>query len=199
VAPHKKKAEDEYAHLVLIDESGFLLSPLVRRSLAPRGQTPIYRPKTKQRQKVSAIAALSLSPARQHLGLYFRTYANAYVDSAKAADFLEELLRHLRGRVIVLWDGGQMHKGPAIRRVLERHPRLTLERLPPYAPDLNPVEHLWNYLKYVQLANFVPSSLYVLHAHVEAEFELVQEDQARLRTFWQASELPFPEKVTLVS
>ena len=70
--------------------------------------------------------------------------------------FLRGLLRHLRGRVIVIWDGGSNHKGPAIREVLRTFPRLHLERLPGYAPDLNPVEMIWAYLKHGRLANFVP-------------------------------------------
>lgn len=72
------------------------------------------------------------------------------------AEFLRELLRHLRGKVIVIWDNGSMHKGEAIRGVLRDFPRLSLERLPPYAPDLNPVEWLWSYLKYGEMANFAP-------------------------------------------
>ena len=63
---------------------------------------------------------------------------------------------HLRGKVIVIWDDGPMHKGEPIREVLRQFPRLTLEPLPAYAPDLNPVEQLWNYLKYTELPNFAP-------------------------------------------
>ena len=58
--------------------------------------------------------------------------------------------------MIVVWDGGSNHKGPVIRELLRRFPRLHLERLPGYAPDLNPVEMLWSYLKYGLMANFVP-------------------------------------------
>jgi hypothetical protein len=109
------------------------MAPLVRRSQAPRGQPLLLEQPGKHREKVSVIAALTVSPVRQHLGLYLQTFPNAYVDSAKAAAFLEELLKHLRGKVIVVWDRGQMHRGSTIRRVLARYPRLTLEDLPAYA------------------------------------------------------------------
>jgi transposase len=183
----------------LIDEGGFLMAPLVRRSLAPRGQTPVYAVAAAHRQKVSTIAALTLSPVRHHAGLYFQTHPNAYINQEKAAAFLEELLRHLRGKVIVIWDRGPMHRGPAIRAVLARYPRLSLEALPAYAPDLNPVEMLWNHLKYADLANFVPQGLWHLHSAVQTGLEIVQEDQERLHSFFAASGLPFTEEVTLVS
>jgi putative transposase len=199
VGADKKKAHQDNAHIVLIDESGLLMAPVVRRSQAPRGQTPVVKHKAKQREKVSLIAALSLSPVQRHLGLYFQTYPNDYVDNAKAAEFLRQLLRHLRGRVIVVWDGGPMHRGPALRRLLQRHPRLTLEKLPAYAPELNPVEYLWNYLKYTLLANFAPSSVGLLHAVAEADLEWIGHDQQRLRSFYEASGLGLPEKVTLAA
>jgi transposase len=152
-----------------------------------------------RRDKVSAIAALSLSPVRQHLGLYFRTVPYGYITAPAAADFLEELLQHLRGQVIVVWDRGPIHKGPALRRLLQRFPRLRVEYLPAYAPDLNPVEQLWNHLKYDQLANLVPSSVLHLDCLVQATLEVAGQDQQRLRSFYRASELPFPEPMAFAS
>ena len=55
-----------------------------------------------------------------------------------------------------VWDGGGNHKGPAIRELLRRNKRLTPERLPAYAPDLNPVEVVWSWLKFGELAKHVP-------------------------------------------
>jgi transposase len=173
------------------------LAPLLRRSQAPRGHTPICEQPGGHRDKVSTIAGLSLSPLRQHLGLYFQTFPYAYVTAPAAADFVEELLKQLRGKVIVVWDRGPIHRGPALRQLLKRFPRLSVEYLPAYAPDLNPVEHLWNHLKYDQLANFVPSSVLHLNCLVQATLEVAAEDQQRLRSFYAASELPFPQLVAL--
>ena len=55
---------------------------------------------------------------------------------------MRQLLRHLRGKVIVIWDRGNMHRGDPIRQLLRDYPRLSIEELPPYAPDLNPVEQV---------------------------------------------------------
>ena len=92
VAADKKSAARRRAHLVLIDESGFLMSPLVRRTLAPRGQTPILKTKAAHREKVSVAAALTISPRRHRLGLYWRTFREDFVNAERAADFLRGLL-----------------------------------------------------------------------------------------------------------
>jgi transposase len=70
--------------------------------------------------------------------------------------------------VIVVWDGGPMHKGEPIRKLCADYPRLQLERLPPYAPDLNPVEYLWSHLKYGKMANFVPDDVFQLDTVLNA-------------------------------
>src|SRR3954447_15634867 len=156
LAAHSKKVAAWQAHLVLIDETGFFLNPLVRRTLAPRGQTPVLQTWGRHRDKVSVIAGLSVSPVRRRVGLYFRTDPDSYITAEAAADFLRDLLRHIRGRVVVVWDNGANHKGPAVRALLRRTRRLHLEALPPYAPDLNPVEAVWSYVKHGRLPNFVP-------------------------------------------
>ena len=99
MAQDKKSARRQRAHLVLIDESGFLMSPLVRRTLAPRGHTPILKTKGSRREKVSITAAMTVSPKRRRLGLYWRTFPRDYVTGERSADFLRYLLRHLRGKV----------------------------------------------------------------------------------------------------
>lgn len=178
---------------MLIDESGLMMAPLVRRTQAPRGQTPVLRQKGSHRDRVSVIAALSYPPVRSCPTLYFQTLPRAYVNGERAAVFLQHVLRHVRGPVIVLWDRGSMHKGPAIRKLQAKFPRLSIENLPPYAPELNPVEDLWNYLKYDELANYLPESVDGLHAKVVEELHRLQKDRRRLTTFLSMSELPLSE------
>jgi transposase len=178
--------------LVLLDESGMLLSPLVRRTLAPQGQTPILLHKAKHREKVSLIAALTISPKKQNQGLYFSSLVNDSFDNVGVAWFMRQLLKHLRGPVMLVWDRGAMHRGPAIRKLLDDYPRLALESLPPYAPELNPVEQVWNYLKWSRLCNFAPSDCNELDQVAFQELHSVRKDKDRLRSFWDGSELPWP-------
>src|SRR4030042_2543708 len=111
MAPHQKKPRRRGAQLVVIDESGVLMSPLVRRTWAVRGQTPVLVQRSGHREKVSVAAALWLSPRRDRLGLFFRTLVKDYFDNTTSAMFVEMLVRKLRGPVVAVWDGGTMHKG----------------------------------------------------------------------------------------
>jgi putative transposase len=198
VAAHQKKARRQGARIALIDESGLLMAPLVRRTWAPRGQTPHLDQSGGPRQKVSVAAAIWLSPRRDRLGLYFKTLPNGYFDNWYMAAFLEAMLRELAGRFVVVWDGGTMHKGDPIRQ-LESHfaDRLSLEALPPWAPMLCPVEPLWGWLKYDQLCNFAPQDIPQLNERTIAELTAVHENQTFLRNLFHASELPLPR--TLLS
>jgi hypothetical protein len=192
VAAHQKKARRQGAHIALIDESGLLMAPLVRRTWALRGQAPVLD-QCGTRQKVSVAAALWLSPRRERLGLCFQTLPNGYFDNWYVAAFLEAMLRELAGRFVVVWDGGTMHRGDPIRQLTSHFAdRLSVEDLPPWAPMLNPVEPLWGWLKYDQLCNFAPHDALELDGRVVAELTAIQDDQVFLRNLYHASELPLP-------
>jgi hypothetical protein len=184
----------------VIDESGLLMAPLVRRTRAPRGQTPKLVQRSGKREKVSVAAAVWLSPARDRPGLFARTLVDGYFDNWSSAAFLEALLQEVPGRVVVIWDGGSMHKGDPINQLQGvMSDRLSLERFPPYSPQLSPVEPLWSWLKYSRLCNFAPQDAIQLDGRIHAELSAIQDDQELLRGFWHASDLPLPRPLTLLS
>jgi transposase len=194
LAAHSKKAFDENAHLVLIDETGVLTAPLVRRTLAPRGQTPILRQKGAHREKVSVIAALTLAPKRQRFGLYFKALPKGSFNAVQIAAFLRDLLRQLRGRVIIVWDNATTHRGPVIQKLLRKFPRLWLENFPPYAPDLNPVEQIWTWLKWSKLANYPAENANAIQRRVCPTLSGCRHKHQQLRSFFEASNLPLPQR-----
>lgn len=167
----------------------------MRRTWAPAGQTPILEGWGRHRDKVSAIAAIAVSPVAQRLGLYFATDPEDYLNNVGVAAFLRQLLRHLRGKVIVVWDGGSNHKGEPIRELLRDYPRLSLERLPGYAPELNPVEAVWAYLKYGVMANFVPEGVHHLDDVVTDHLINTRCEPGLLEALWRASDLPLPTRL----
>jgi transposase len=173
--------------LVFLDESGFLLIPTVRRTWAPRGQTPLVHHRYRH-DKVSAISAVTVSPTRHHCGLYAHFHL-ANITHVEVAIFLRELLRHLAGPIIVVWDGGTIHRGAAVRHLLARHPRLQVERFPAYAPELNPDELVWNYLKR-DLANGRPDTLDELLTDLTRVTRRLRRSPALLRAFLVGSALP---------
>lgn len=138
------------------------MAPLVRRTWAPRGQTPILLQRTRSRDKVSMIATLTVSPWRRYLGLYAALVVNANVNAERLVEFLRTLLRHRRGPMILIWDRLNVHRAGPVKVLERRHPRLHTELLPPYAPELNPVERVWSYLKLNPLANHAAAGAFDL-------------------------------------
>lgn len=133
---------------MFVDEAGFYLLPAIVRSYAPIGETPVLRvPLTWDH--LSVISAVT--PAGD---LYLMMQEHAFKGPA-IVRFLKHLLRHLPGKLLVIWDGLPAHHGTAVREFLAQGgaQRLHLERLPGYAPDLNPDEGIWAYLKRVELRN----------------------------------------------
>jgi putative transposase len=189
LAPGKKNATRLGAHLVHVDESGFLLIPSVHKTWAPCGQTPIIRHRY-QRDKISVISGISVSPVRQRLGLYWQALRQKNFKHPQVLDFLRHLLRHLRGQVIVLWDRGRIHKGDPIHDFCRRFPRLHLEYFPGYAPELNPDEGVWRLVK-KRLANGRPDDLDELLAHLTASLSRIARSPALLRACILKSDLPF--------
>ena len=187
MAPCKKNAARLGAHLVFADESGFQLTPNVRRTWAPRGQTPVFHHRCR-RDKLSVISGISVSPQRQRLGLYCMVYTDN-IQQEEACIFIRQLLHHLRGQVIVVWDNGPIHKGPIIDALCTEFPRLHLERFPAYAPELNPDEGIWAYLK-GKLANGRPDDIEQLQNYLEDEIRQITNDNRILRGCICQSELP---------
>jgi transposase len=166
-----------------------LLIPTRRRTWGPAGQPPIVRYNYKH-DRISALAALTVSPVRRHVGLYGRFQQNNF-KAVHVAPFLRALLRHLPGPLILLWDQGKIHKGPVIRKVLSDNPRLETELFPKYAPELNPAEQVWNEFKR-HTANSLPLDKQDIRNSLHANTRRVRRSQDKLRSFILASELPSP-------
>jgi hypothetical protein len=130
------------------------------------------------------------SPKRQHMGLYLHWQPRNF-QAVDVAAFLRALLRHLRGPVILLWDRGSIHRGPAIEAVQRTHPRLQVEEFPAYAPELNPAEQVWNDFK-GHTANSLLRDRRHLCRTLQANVRRVRRSQEKLRSFILASRLPSP-------
>lgn len=143
---------------MFIDETGLYLLPAIIRTWAPRGQTPIIRsPLT--RDHWSIIGAIT--PTGK---LFFQRYPHA-ISGEQVVVFLRHLLRHLAGKLLIIWDGLPAHHGQAVKDFLSAGAaaRIHLQRLPGYAPDLNPEEGIWRYLKRVELANLGCADMHEIH------------------------------------
>lgn len=106
--------------------------------------------------------------------------------------FVKHLLRHIRGRLILIWDNLSTHKARSVRELVAVHKiRLSMEYLPAYAPELNPDEWVWRHLKHVELANFAPDDLPELKKALRSAVQRVRMRPKLMRSFLKASALSF--------
>jgi len=165
-----------------------MLQPVVRRTWAPRGQTPILR-QWDRRDRLSAISARTVAPHRRRFGLYWALHRHN-IRTAEVLRFLRALVRHLPHGFTLVWDRGQPHRAVAVRDWLAaRAPRIVVAWLPPYAPDCNPVEAVWSHTKHGDLANFAPADLDHLAGAVLGSFTRTRETRTLLAACLQAAEL----------
>ena len=183
LARAKKKSLKEGRTIVFVDESGLSERPSVVRTWAPKGQTPqlVF---SHSWGKLSIIAGITWWE------FYFRLYRGS-IKSRQAVEFLGHLRRQIPGKLLVIWDGLAVHRSRAVQRYVERtQGDIVLARLPAYAPELNPVEYLWNHLKYGILSNFMPDDVLHLNSVLKQRLRRVRASLPRLRSFFKQSGLP---------
>lgn len=178
------------AWLVFLDESGLLMAPLVRRSWAPCGQTPLLLQRGAHHRKVSVIAALCVTPARDTVRLYFRLYPDADIQARHVIRFLTRLQKELGGPWVMLWDRLNAHRARLTSNFLAAHPQHPCPVfLPAYAPELNPVEYAWGYLKTNPLANLARFDTLSLCRTASHHARSLQRQPDLLRSFLRHSPL----------
>ncbi len=174
---------------MFLDESGFLLAPLVRRSWAPCGQPPVLYQRGRHHKKVSAIAALCVSPQRDQVRLYFRLYPGRDVDAPRVTAFLKTLDRELESNYCLLWDRLNAHRAKTTTAWLTTLPCLRTFFFPAYAPELNPVEYLWSWSKMNPLVNRAIHEVDQLAVVARNATRSLQNHENLLRSFLRHSPL----------
>ena len=147
-----------------MDEVDFSLKGVIRWTWAKRGKTPVVRLPASW-QKLSTIGALTSG------GQFLQQTRAGAVKTSNVLAFLDHLLKHVVGEVVVVLDNAAIHRAKAVSAFVETQERLSLVYLPPYAPELNPIEKGWAYVKRNVLGNFCART--------------TKELRARLRVGWQ--------------
>lgn len=135
------------------------------------------------------IAALTVSPRRQKVGLSFSLLPNENVVTATMMTFLRRLRRQLGTPLMVIWDRLNVHRA-AKTRLQGRNRSIHFVFLPAYAPELNPVEPFWAYLKMNPLANHAATDIRELGRRAARHSRRIADNQVLLRSFIAATPLP---------
>lgn len=165
-----------------------MLQPLVRRTWAPRGQTPILY-QWSRHDRLSVISAITLAPHRCRIGLYW-SIQRENICAEDVVAFLRSLSRNIRRQMLLIMDRWSVHRSKTLWRYLEAHSEtIRVEWLSTYAPDLNPVEQVWNHSKYSDLVNLAPEDLGELDHLVSASISSTRNQTRLLRSFFQIAGL----------
>ena len=122
---------------------------------------------------------------------YFRLFPGA-IRSPQIIEFLTHLLRHLPGKLLIVWDGLPAHRSGAVWDfVRQQNGRIWLEFLPAYAPELNPTEYIWGHLKQHEIANLCPKHLSELSLQAVRALKRMRRRPTLITAFWQQADL-FP-------
>jgi transposase len=183
VASTKKNAKKRGQTIVFVDESGLSERPTRVRTWAPRGQTPVLQYSFSWKQ-LSAIAGVTFWQ------FYFRLFPGS-IKGPQIVEFLAALNRQIPGPLLIVWDGLKAHKSKVVRQYIERDEvDIQLAFLPAYAPELNPVEYLWGYLKTHEIGNLCARKLTQVSDFARRRLRSMQRRPMLVTAFWKQAELP---------
>ena len=179
VSRGEKKGGKEGKTSVFIDEAGVQLLPAVERTYAPVGQTPVLVEEATH-DHLSVISAVTAAGK-----LLTRVKEGAFCGEDVVA-FLSQLERLLGGKLLIYWDRATIHRGEPVKAWLSagHAPAVHVEGLPPYAPELNPDEGVWNELKHHDLANASCLDLRRLRGQLRRGIQRLQHRPDLIRGFF---------------
>jgi transposase len=180
----KERVRKEHRTLVFIDESGFYLLPEVVRTYAPKGSRPVQK-EWQTNDHLSVMGALTPQ------GRIYSLVRQEALNGLDTIDFLIHLLRVAGERLLVVWDNSPIHRRREVKEFLAAGAarRIHLEPLPPYAPELNPVEWLWGHCKGVELRNLACLDLEELHMEFHLALGRIRQKPHLAKSFFAGAKL----------
>ena len=174
----RRRAHKQGAQIFFLDEAGFRSDPNLGRTYGLKGKTPVV-PTSGQRQSINALSAVNAKGA-----FWYKTYTGKF-NAALFVQFLKDFMKGRRKGVFLIVDGHPSHKAKKVRDYIQSlKGRLELYFLPPYAPDLNPDEFVWSYMKTNGLHKKPLMKNESLKMRVEADLQAVQKDKKLVRSFF---------------
>ena len=175
--------------MVFADESGFSLVCPLKRTWAPRGQTPTIRTSIQHNERLNLIGALRVSSGQRQIKLHVNSYWHSLAGDEVIA-FLQHLLHHIAGPIVLLWDRHPIHRRCKVKDFLACHPRLHVYEFPTGAPELNPSEGVWTQVS-EHTASTAPHTSPELQANVYAGIARTRRSPSRLWACLLGSDLPW--------
>lgn len=181
----KKRAKKAGADIFFLDEAGVRSDQVLGRTWAPKGKTPEV-PTSGQRQSINAISAVMALGA-----FWFVVYAGKF-NAGRFVEFLKSFMKGRRRPVFLVLDGHPSHKAKLVLDYVKGlGGRLEFHFLPGYAPELNPDEFVWNYLKNEGVAKKPLKKGESLKNRVQSDLENIKSRPALVRSFFGAPSVAY--------
>lgn len=181
----RQRAKKLGATIFFLDEAGFSSEPNLGRTYGAKGQTPVVHT-TGQRQKINAISAVSAKG-----GFWSKTYTGSF-NAGRFVEFLSDFRRGGRGKVFLVVDGHPSHRAKLVSRYIEKcQGALELHFLPPYAPDLNPDEFVWQHAKTNGVSKRPLKRNESLKERVEDDLQYIKANPKLVRSFFKAPSVAY--------
>lgn len=180
----KDEAHRERRDLIFVDESGFYLLPGKVKTYAPEAHTPVLR-EWQTRDHLSVMGGVTPT------GKIYTLVRQESLNGLHTIEFLKHLMRHVGSRLLVIWDGSPIHRRAAVKEFLADATGggVRVEPLPPYAPDLNPVEGAWQHLKHVEMRNLACLDQEELHLELHLAIGRLRRKVHLIQSFFEGAGL----------
>ena len=162
---------------MVLDESGFSLVSSLKCTWAPRGQTPTMRTSLSHRERLNLAGALCVSPRKRKIKLSVHAHRRT-LRGEEVITFLQALLRRIHGPLVLVWDQHPIHRRREVKKFLAQHTRLHVYEFPTSAPELNPVEWIWQQVDDFT-ASTAPRNRHELRANVMAGIARIRRSSRR--------------------
>ncbi len=184
-----KEAIEHNATILFQDESGMQSRPNVRKTWSPKGNRPVIDIK-ERRDKISISSAVT-----EDGNLYFMIVKES-MNEDHIIKFLDQLLSEINGFIYIFWDNIMIHRSKKVKEYLGTHnDRMITRRIPPYSPELNPDEYVWNALKYQELHDFCPKTYDELYTKAEETLLIMKNNPDKMKKIIQGTKLPLPSQL----
>ncbi len=181
----KKSAKKQGAEIFWLDEASIRSDDPLMRTWGLKGQTPTVKT-SGQRQGINAISALSNSG-----GFWYRVYTERF-NAEVCIECLKDLISNRKKPIYVITDGHPVHKSKKVKEyVASLKGRLSIFILPPYAPDLNPDELVWNYIRQTGTARSPLKKGESLWERTFIDLELIAQNKALVKSFFRNEAVSF--------
>ena len=132
---------------------------------------------------------ISVAAGMTFWNFYFQIFDKT-IGKEETVLFLAHLLQHIAGPLLIIWDRLPAHRSRLVGEFLDAlEGQIVVEYLPPYAPELNPVEYLWGYWKHHQLPNVCPKDLWQLSDGARRTLRRLRRRPHLITAFWKQATL----------